>query len=93
MACAVLLSAVGAYGQNVNGSIVGTVSDSTSAAIPGATVNITHVSHTAQTDASGYSPDLSFAANGCTQATRLSAQPQHRVWERILWLSDGNEWW
>jgi hypothetical protein len=61
---AVLLSALGAYGQNVNGSIVGTVSDSTSAAIPAATVTITdvdtNVSHTAQTDASGYYsvPDL-----------------------------------
>jgi uncharacterized surface anchored protein len=63
-AFAVLFSALGAYGQNVNGSIVGTVSDSTSAAIPAATVTITdvntNVSHTAQTDASGYYsvPDL-----------------------------------
>ena len=61
---AALLSAFGAYGQNVNGSIVGTVSDSTSAAIPAATVTITdentNVSRTAQTDASGYYsvPDL-----------------------------------
>jgi Carboxypeptidase regulatory-like domain len=64
IAFAVLLSALSAYGQNVNGSIVGTVSDSTSAAIPAATVTITdentNVSRTAQTDASGYYsvPDL-----------------------------------
>ena len=62
--CALLLSALSAYGQNVNGSIVGTVSDSTNAAIPAATVTITdentNVSRTAQTDASGYYsvPDL-----------------------------------
>jgi hypothetical protein len=55
----VLLSALTAYGQNANRSIVETV-----AAIPGATVTITdmntNVSHTAQTDASGYYsvPDL-----------------------------------
>jgi hypothetical protein len=61
---ALLLSALGAYGQNVNGSIVGTVSDSTSASVPAATVTITdmntNVSHSAQTDASGYYsvPDL-----------------------------------
>ena len=61
---AVLLPALSAYGQNVNGSIVGTVADSTSASIPGATVTITdmntNVTHTAQTDASGYYsvPDL-----------------------------------
>ena len=52
---ALLLSPPGAYGQNVNGSIVGTVSDSTSAAIPAATVTITdvntNVSRTAQTPA------------------------------------------
>ncbi len=60
----VLLSALCAYGQNVNGTIVGTVSDSTSAAIPGAAVTITDVNttvnHEAQTDASGYYsvPDL-----------------------------------
>ena len=62
--CAVLFSALSAYGQNVNGSIVGTVSDSTNAAIPAATVTITdentNVNRTAQTDASGYYsvPDL-----------------------------------
>ncbi len=62
--CALLLSALSAYGQNVNGSIVGTVSDSTNAAIPAATVTITdqntNVNRTAQTDASGYYsvPDL-----------------------------------
>ena len=68
----VLLSALCAYGQNVNGTIVGTVSDSTSAAIPGATVTITDVNttvnHVAQTDASGYYsvPDL---APGTYQVT------------------------
>jgi hypothetical protein len=62
--CALFLSALSAYGQNVNGSIVGTVSDSTNAAIPAATVTITdentNVNRTAQTDASGYYsvPDL-----------------------------------
>jgi hypothetical protein len=62
--CALLFSALSAYGQNVNGSIVGTVSDSTNAAVPAATVTITdentNVNHTAQTDASGYYsvPDL-----------------------------------
>jgi hypothetical protein len=61
---ALLLSAVSAPGQNVNGTIVGTVSDSTSAAIPAANVTVTdvdtNVSHSAQTDASGYYavPDL-----------------------------------
>ena len=62
--CVVFLSALCAFGQNVNGTIVGTVSDSTSASIPAATVTITdvdtNVSHSAQTDASGYYsvPDL-----------------------------------
>ncbi len=52
------------YGQNVNGTIVGTVSDSTGAALPGASIAVTDmstaVSHTVQTDASGYYsvPDL-----------------------------------
>jgi Carboxypeptidase regulatory-like domain len=62
--CVAFVSAVCALGQNVNGTIVGTVADSTSAAIPSATVTITdvstNVSHSAQTDASGYYsvPDL-----------------------------------
>jgi hypothetical protein len=62
--CALFLSVVSSFGQNVNGTIVGTVSDSTSAAIPAANVTVTdvdtNVSHSAQTDASGYYavPDL-----------------------------------
>ena len=62
--CVAFVSAVCALGQNVNGTIVGTVADSTNAAIPSATVTITdvntNVSHSAQTDASGYYsvPDL-----------------------------------
>src|ERR1700730_14605176 len=60
-----LLSAtIGAYGQNVNGTIVGTVTDATDATVPGASVTIvdenTAVNHNLQTDASGYysAPDL-----------------------------------
>ncbi len=62
--CVVFLSALCAFGQNVNGTIVGTVSDSTSASIPGASVTITDVNtgvnHAVQTDSSGYysAPDL-----------------------------------
>lgn len=56
--CAPLFSALSAYGQNVNGSIAGAVSDFTNAAIPAATVTITdentNVNHTAQSGASGY---------------------------------------
>src|ERR1700760_4883378 len=64
LAYAVILSAIATFGQNVNGTIVGTVSDSSSAAIPEASVTVTdidtNVSHSAQTDASGYFsvPDL-----------------------------------
>jgi Carboxypeptidase regulatory-like domain len=53
-----------ASGQNVNGTIVGTVVDLTKAAVPDATVTIsdvnTGVTHTVQTDSSGYysQPDL-----------------------------------
>ena len=64
LAYALFLSTVSTFGQNVNGTIVGTVSDSTNAAIPAANVTVTdvdtNVSHSAQTDASGYYsvPDL-----------------------------------
>ena len=53
-----------AHGQNVNGSMVGTVTDSTGASVPGATVIITDVNtavvHQFQTDGAGYysAPDL-----------------------------------
>jgi hypothetical protein len=58
------LSAVCAFGQNVNGTIVGTVTDATDASVPGASVTITDintgVNHSLQTDSSGYysAPDL-----------------------------------
>lgn len=61
---AVLVWALGAYGQNVNGTIVGTISDSTGASVAGAAITITDVNtaviHTVQTDSSGYyaAPDL-----------------------------------
>ncbi len=64
MACATLLLTVAAYGQNVNGTIVGTIQDSTGAAIPGAKVTVTDVAttvnHVVESDASGYYsvPDL-----------------------------------
>jgi hypothetical protein len=55
--CAVMSFAC-AYGQNVNGRIVGTVTDSSNAAVPDAAVTITNsstsVSQTFRTDASGY---------------------------------------
>lgn len=62
--CIFFLSTLYASAQNVNGTIVGTVADSTNAAVAAATVTITdentNVSHSAQTDASGYYsvPDL-----------------------------------
>src|ERR1700761_8142811 len=58
------VSAVHEFGQNVNGTIVGTVTDSTGASVPGASVTITDVNtgvnHSVQTDAGGYysAPDL-----------------------------------
>ncbi|MGC2400528.1 MAG: carboxypeptidase regulatory-like domain-containing protein [Acidobacteriaceae bacterium] len=64
LVCVVLLSTLYSLGQVVNGTIVGTVADSSSAAIPDATVTVTdvntNVSHSAQTDASGFYsvPDL-----------------------------------
>ncbi|HEV2276107.1 MAG TPA: TonB-dependent receptor [Acidobacteriaceae bacterium] len=60
----VLFPALPSHGQKVNGSIVGTVVDSSGASLPGAQVTITDtntaVSRTFQTDASGYysAPDL-----------------------------------
>jgi Carboxypeptidase regulatory-like domain len=62
--CVALVSAACAHGQNVNGTIVGSVTDSTGASVPGASVTITDVNtgvnHSAQTDAGGYysAPDL-----------------------------------
>lgn len=59
-----LLCALAARAQKVNGTIVGTVSDSSGAGIPGASVTITEVntsvSHSFQSDESGYYsvPDL-----------------------------------
>jgi Carboxypeptidase regulatory-like domain len=59
-----LLSPTCLYGQNVNGTIVGTVVDSTNAAVPDAGVTITNVdtavNRVVQTDSNGYYsvPDL-----------------------------------
>jgi hypothetical protein len=57
-AIAFLIAAHNANCQNVSGTIVGTVSDSTGAAIPGAKISITDtktgVIHTVQSDSQGY---------------------------------------